>query len=69
MNNKSVYQTLIEAIETAVFKYQARGVDEVMQYIRDYYSIHSLDRKEINRLIHKVCTSYKDKENNAKTKN
>ena len=56
----STYKQILELIETAVFHYQSTDVTEVINFIRANSSLRSLDETEIERLIHVVCTPYKD---------
>jgi len=56
----STYKQILDLIETAVFHYQSKDVGEVINFIRANSSLRSLDEKEIERLINKVCTLYKE---------
>lgn len=55
----SIYRRLLDLIEKAVFINQAKNVDEVIGYVRANSNLRSLDRREIDRLIHVVATQYK----------
>jgi len=59
----STYKQIFELIETAVFQYQSRDVTEVINFIRANSQLKSLDEKEIDRLVHIVCTQYKETPN------
>lgn len=59
----STYKQIFELIETAVFQYQSKDVAEVIGFIRTNSQLKSLDDKEIDRLIHIVCTQYKETPN------
>lgn len=56
----STYKQILDLIETSVFHYQSKDVNEVINFIRANSSLRSLDEKEIERLINKVCTLYKE---------
>lgn len=56
----STYKQILELIETAIFQYQSRDVTEVINFIRANSNLKSLDEKEIDRLVHLVCTPYKE---------
>tara|TARA_R100001509_G_scaffold99983_2_gene58466 strand:- start:847 stop:1053 length:207 start_codon:yes stop_codon:yes gene_type:complete len=56
----STFKQIYELIETAIFQYQSRDVTEVINFIRANSNLKSLDEKEIERLMHVVCTPYKD---------
>ena len=58
----SVYRKIFMLIEEAVFWNQAGNTDEVIRYIRSNSNLKSLDRREVDRLIHKVCTQYRPEE-------
>jgi len=55
----SVYRRIFDLIEKAIFVNQSKNVDEVIGYIRANSNLRSLDRREIDRLIHVVSTQYK----------
>ena len=40
--------------------YQSKDVGEIINFIRANSPLRSLDEKEIERLMHVVCTPYKD---------
>jgi len=61
----SVYRKIYDLIEKAIFINQAKNVDEVLGYIRANSNLRSLDRREIDRLIHVVATQYKSEQNSA----
>jgi ribosomal 30S subunit maturation factor RimM len=56
----STFKQILDLIETSVFHYQSKDVGEVINFIRANSSLRSLDEKEIERLINKVCTPYKE---------
>jgi hypothetical protein len=56
----STYKQITDLIETAIFNYQSKDVNEIINFIRANSTLRSLDEKEIDRLVHKVCTVYKE---------
>lgn len=56
----STYKQITDLIETAIFHYQSKDVGEIINFIRANSPLRSLDEKEIERLMHVVCTPYKD---------
>jgi hypothetical protein len=56
----STYKQILDLIETSIFHYQSSDVTEVINFIRANSNLRSLDENEIARLVHVVCTPYKD---------
>jgi hypothetical protein len=56
----STYKQILDLIETSIFHYQSKDTNEVINFIRANSSLRSLDENEIGRLVHKVCTQYKE---------
>ena len=56
----STYKQITDLIETAIFHYQSKDVGEIINFIRANSPLRSLDENEIERLVHVVCTPYKD---------
>ena len=55
----SVYKTLFSLIERAIFQYQVRNAEQCIRFIRNNSNLKSLDNKEIERIMHLVCTQYR----------
>ena len=56
----STYKQILDLIETSIFHYHSKDVNEVVNFIIANSNLRSLDENEIGRLIHKVCTQYKE---------
>lgn len=65
MAKVSVYKTLFELTEEAVFWYQAADVNEVIKYVSGFSGIRNLDPNEMKKIMDRVCTQY-EKRNNEK---
>ena len=55
----STYRELFDVIEAGVFQAQCRNVHELVRYVRANSRFKSLDKREVERLIHEVSTQYK----------
>lgn len=55
----STYRELFDLIEKGVFQAQVRNVHEMVRYVRANSRFKSLDKSEIDRLMHEVTTQYK----------
>jgi len=56
----STYKQILDLIETSIFHYHSSDVTEVINFIRANSNLRSLDENEIGRLVHVVCTPYKE---------
>ena len=55
----STYRELFDVIEKGVFQAQCRNVHEMVRFIRANSRFKSLDKREIDRMIHLAATQYK----------
>jgi len=58
----SVFKRIFKLVEEAIFWRQARNTEQVIRYVRQNSNFRSLDPKEIERIMHQVCTQYQPKE-------
>ena len=56
----STYKQILDLIETSIFHYHSADTTEVINFIRANSNLRSLDENEIARLVHVVCTQYKE---------
>lgn len=59
----STYRQLYELLEQAIFINQVPDADGAIKYIRRNSGFRNLDRKEISRIMEKVCTPYEKAKN------
>ena len=59
----STYRQLYELLEQAIFINQVHDADGAIKYIRRNSGFRNLDRKEISRIMEKVCTPYEKAKN------
>lgn len=55
----SVYKQILDAVEEAVFHKQARNAEEAARIVEWETGIKNVNPREIEKMIHKVATSYK----------
>lgn len=58
---QSTYRQIFELLEQAIFIHQVPDVDAAIKYVRRNSGIRNLDRKEISRIMEKVCVQYDPK--------
>ena len=55
----SVYKSILEAVEDAVFYHQYKTVDQIAWYVQWWTGIQNVNKREIEKITHKICTQYK----------
>lgn len=53
------YNELFKLIEEAIFQQQAQNVFDVMRHVRRKTRNNNLDKSEVERIMTKVATQYK----------
>ena len=59
MTKVSKYRQIFLAVEEAVFQRQARTAEEAAKYAEWLTGIPHINRREVEKLIHRVATQYK----------
>lgn len=55
----AVYKSIVEAVTDAVYHYQYKTIDQIAWYVEWWTGIHNANRREIEKITHKVTTQYK----------
>lgn len=55
----SVYRKIVDAVEDAVFQKQVKNAEEAAKYVEWETGIRNVNPREVEKIIHKVATSYK----------
>ena len=56
----SVYKQILDSVEDAVFQKQAKNAAEAAKYVEWDTGIRNVNPREIEKMIHKVATQYKN---------
>ena len=56
----SVYKQILDSVEDAVFQKQAKNAQEAAKYVEWDTGIRNVNPREIEKMIHKVATQYKN---------
>lgn len=59
LKHMSVYTKIFDAVEEAVFVKQFRNAEDVARYVSSTTGIRNVNVSEIDKIIHKVATQYK----------
>ena len=55
----SVFRKIQEAIEIAVFQQQCKTMDDIVKYVEWWTGIRNVNKREVERITHNICTQYK----------